>query len=617
MRVLALDYGSARCGCALSDPTGTLATPIEAVERPATRKGMARLAALVREREVGRVVVGLPLGLSGEDTAQTGETRAFAARLGEAVGLSIDLFDERRRPAGGLARPPRLRGRAVSGRTPEEREAARLERERRRAARDGRPLPPEAAPPEPPRPEQPLTGERPIDPQATQQFDVSAAWDGELPPRENGTGEHAITDAPPTQQFDATAAWTGEHAAVETAAPTTEAEVPLGTRRVTAHERVAAAMPGGRGGRKQRRPPGPPGTAAGGLRPGGGHRPGRRIGALLAIALVALAGWFLISLYQPFTGDGSGRVVVKVPQGASASRIGDLLAAEGVVGSSFFFDLRAKLSGQRGDLKSGTFTLRHDMSYGAALDALTKNPPAPPVVRITIPEGRSRREIVPLARQAGLRGDYLAASRSSTLLDLRRDGAPKGATLEGFLFPATYELKRGATARQLVAEQVAAFKQSLARVNLRYARSKNLSVFDVVTIAAMVEREVAVAKERPLVAAVIYNRLHQGMPLGIDATLRFALNDWTHPLRVSQLASTTPYNTRNHQGLPPGPIGNPGLASLQAAAHPAKVPYLFYVVKPGTCGEHAFSSTDAQFQRDVAKYNAARNAAGGKSPTKC
>jgi putative pre-16S rRNA nuclease len=97
MRVLALDYGSARCGCALSDPTGTLATPIAPVHRPATRKGMARLAALVREREVSRVVVGLPLGLSGHDTAQTQETRAFAARLGELLGetVPVELYDER------------------------------------------------------------------------------------------------------------------------------------------------------------------------------------------------------------------------------------------------------------------------------------------------------------------------------------------------------------------------------------------------------------------------------------------------------------------------------------------------------------------------------------------
>jgi putative Holliday junction resolvase len=95
MRVLALDYGSARCGCALSDPTGTLATPIEAIERPASRKGLARLAALVREREVGRVVVGLPLGLSGEDTAQTREARAFATRLEQALDVPVALYDER------------------------------------------------------------------------------------------------------------------------------------------------------------------------------------------------------------------------------------------------------------------------------------------------------------------------------------------------------------------------------------------------------------------------------------------------------------------------------------------------------------------------------------------
>ncbi|HET6448515.1 MAG TPA: endolytic transglycosylase MltG, partial [Conexibacter sp.] len=321
--------------------------------------------------------------------------------------------------------------------------------------------------------------------------------------------------------------------------------------------------------------------------------------------------------YQPGKGEGSGQVVVQVPRGASVSEIGDLLADRGVIGSAFFFRLRAKVSGSAGDLKSGTFTLRRDMSYGAALDALSKSPPPPPTIRITIPEGKSRRETVPLARQAGLRGDYLTASRAAKGFDARRYGAPKGATLEGFLFPATYELRRGATAAQLVHQQLLAFRQNLAKVNLRYARSKNLTVFDIVTIASMVEREVAVARERPLVAAVIYNRLHDGGPLGIDATLRFALNDWTHPLTVSELASASPYNTRNHAGLPPGPIGNPGLASLQAAAHPAKVPYRWYVVKPGSCGEHVFATTAEQAQRNVDRYNAARDAAGGKSPTKC
>ncbi|HEU4701934.1 MAG TPA: endolytic transglycosylase MltG [Conexibacter sp.] len=469
-------------------------------------------------------------------------------------------------------------------RTPEEREAARLERERRRAERAGRP--PQPVPPAPaPEPRESV--------------------------RHSDVQPHAAVPEPahdpqPTQVFDVTAQWTEERTAVaappEPPEPAPEREVPLGTRRVTRGVRPPAQPP-------RARTPRPAGT-------GGAHW-GRRVVALLALAAIVLAGWFLWSTYQPGKGEGSGRVVVRVPRGATVSEIGDLLADRGVIDSPFFFKLRTKLSGGAGDVKSGTFTLRADMSYGAALEALSRTPPPPPVIRITIPEGKSRGETAPIARQAGLRGSYAAASRSFPGFDPRRYGAPRGATLEGFLFPATYELRRRATARDLVQQQLAAFRQNLAKVDLRYARSKNLTVFDVLTIASMVEREVAVARERPLVAAVIYNRLRDGMTLGIDATLRFALGNWTEPLKVSELGSDTPYNTRNHAGLPPGPIGNPGLASIEAAAHPAKVPYLFYVVKPGTCGEHSFASTDAEHQRNVERYNAARDAAGGKSPTRC
>ncbi|MDX6663780.1 MAG: hypothetical protein QOG09_1882, partial [Solirubrobacterales bacterium] len=133
----------------------------------------------------------------------------------------------------------------------------------------------------------------------------------------------------------------------------------------------------------------------------------------------------------------------------------------------------------------------------------------------------------------------------------------------------------------------------------------------------MVEREVQVPKERPLVAAVIYNRLHQHIPLGIDATVRYAVGNFDTPLKQSELASSSPYNTRKFAGLPPGPIGNPGIASIRAAAKPARVRYLFYVVKPGSCGEHSFANNIGEFNRLVARYNRARQAAGGKSPTRC
>jgi uncharacterized YceG family protein len=157
-----------------------------------------------------------------------------------------------------------------------------------------------------------------------------------------------------------------------------------------------------------------------------------------------------------------------------------------------------------------------------------------------------------------------------------------------------------------VNKQLDAFAQNFAKVDMSYAKRKNLTRYDVLIIASMVEREAQLARERPLIAAVIYNRLKQGMPLGIDATIRYYINNWSRPIRVSELQDDEPYNTRLNRGLPPTPIGNPGLSSLKAAAHPANKRYLFFVRKPGKSGAHAFSTTDAQFQRDQAKYQASR-----------
>jgi len=345
-----------------------------------------------------------------------------------------------------------------------------------------------------------------------------------------------------------------------------------------------------------------------------------RIAAVLVIVAAVAVLWFLFNLFQPGKGDGTGRVAIEIPQGATAREVGDLLAERDVVSSGFYFDLRARLAGKRDDFKAGRYTLAHDMSYGAALDALTeREPAAPPTVKITIPEGRSRTEIAPTVKEAGISGSYLAASKRHKGFDPREYGAPRSTrSLEGFLFPATYEMREGqATARRLVGQQLDAFRQNFSTVSMRAAKRRNLTPYDVLIIASMVEREAQVPKERPLIAAVIYNRLRERMPLGIDATTRYDLGVWHRPLRVSELQRDTPYNTRTRLGLPPTPIGNPGLDSIKAAAKPADVDYLYYVVKPNTCGEHSFSKTDAEFQKDVAAYEAARAKNGGKSPDTC
>jgi uncharacterized YceG family protein len=352
------------------------------------------------------------------------------------------------------------------------------------------------------------------------------------------------------------------------------------------------------------------------------RRLGRRVLALVLLALIVGIGWFAFRIFQPFagSGDASRPVRVTVPRGSTASQVGDVLAQQGVVDSSFFFGLRARLSGKRGDLKAGTFTLRRGMSYAAVLDALTATPAAAPVIHVTVPEGRSIGEEAPLVGTTGLKGGYRkAADRNPrTVPGFKGYGVPAGTrSLEGFLFPATYELKRGATALDLADQQLAMFRRTFGKLDLSYARRKNLTPYDVLIIASMIEREAQVPKDRRLIAAVIYNRLKQHIPLGIDATLRYHLNNWSRPLRQSELKADSPFNTRTRQGLPPTPIGSPGLASMQAALSPASVPYIFYVVKPCGNGAHAFSSTDAQFTRDVAAYNRKRAQLGGKDPSHC
>lgn len=349
----------------------------------------------------------------------------------------------------------------------------------------------------------------------------------------------------------------------------------------------------------------------------GGGRRGRVIGLALAVAAALAIVWFLVALFQPFKGSGDGDPFpVAIPRGSSVGDIGSLLADKGVISNGTMFEIRTTLSGRRGSLNHGTHEFRRNMSYSAALDELEK-PTVKKTIKLTLPEGQSRQEAAKTVAASGLPGDYLKASVRSPGFKPRVYGAPKDVrSLEGFLFPATYELKPGSTADDLVADQLKAFTDNFAGVNMKYARKKNLTPFDVLTIASMIEREVMVPKERRMVAAVIYNRLKMGEPLGIDATIRFATGNWEKPLTESELATDSPYNTRTNQGLPPGPIGSPGLAAIKAAADPAKTDAWLYVVKPGTCGEHVFSSSLEEHNRNVEAYQQAQEKAGG-SPTKC
>lgn len=368
------------------------------------------------------------------------------------------------------------------------------------------------------------------------------------------------------------------------------------------------------------------GAARAERRNGDGRRPprgGAVLGALrrhpfLIFAVVAalFVAWSLNSLFQPFHGDGSGQVPVTIPKGSSVSEVGDLLSEKGVIDNSTLFQIRVTLAGKRSELYAGRFTLAEGMSYGAAIEALSK-PPVKRTITVTVPEGYSRSQAAQLVEEDGVPGSYTKATVKSKYLDPADYGGEGAKDLEGFLFPNTFELKPDAPAADLVELQLKDFKRQIKQVDMSYAKSKNLTVFDVLTIASMIEDEAGVASQRKLVASVIYNRLRDGIPLGIDATIRFATGNYTDPLTESELAVDSPYNSRTNAGLPPGPINSPGLDAIQAAAHPAKTGYVFYVTDPGTCGKLTFAKTEAEFEKAVEEYNTARDEAGGNSPDTC
>jgi UPF0755 protein len=238
---------------------------------------------------------------------------------------------------------------------------------------------------------------------------------------------------------------------------------------------------------------------------------------------------------------------------------------------------------------------------------VTTLPPPPKPFKIVFPEGFTRRDMaarVTAVNEIAFRKRHVHPKLSAkaylraTAGKTRIPGfGTKKYAYEGFLFPATYDFFAKTTSRQLVHAQLVAFERAWSDLNLKYARRKNLTPYDVLIIASMIEKEARVSSERPLVAAVIYNRLRLGMTLGIDATIRYALDvPGTESLLQSQLDDPTPYNTRLVAGLPPTPISNPGLASMQAAARPAKVDYLYFVRKPDKL-HHFFTASKAEFDR--------------------
>jgi uncharacterized YceG family protein len=295
-------------------------------------------------------------------------------------------------------------------------------------------------------------------------------------------------------------------------------------------------------------------------------------------------------------------VTVTIPDGSNGSQIAGILEKAGVVDSATKFELRLVGNGDGDNFKPGVYQLRQNEDYDAIVKALNAGPATAAVVRLVVPEGFSVNDISRRVARLGITPKQYSAA-------LEAAAPPKGflvqgekaPRLEGFLWPATYEVPKPAKAKPLVADQLAAFEDNFAKLDLAYPTSKGLTKYDVLKIASLIEREAAFPGDRAKISAVIYNRLQNDMALGIDPTIQYAKGNW-QPLTPADLEIDSPYNSRTVKGLPPTPICSPGLASLRAAVKPAKENWLYFVAIPGDAKRRHFFTPSfeefKQFQRD-------------------
>lgn len=329
----------------------------------------------------------------------------------------------------------------------------------------------------------------------------------------------------------------------------------------------------------------------------------RRFLLLLLVVALALSGglvWEYARLSRPYRGFTGEQTFVDLPPGTPVAEIARRLAMAGVVVDPYTFRLAAHLAQVDRRLRAGEyrFTVAATPSEVAARlargDVFTRP--------ITIPEGLNIDEVAALFERAGFgpAASFREAASNTSLVAAIDPGA---STLEGYLFPDTYPLSRHATADELVAAMATKFTH-VFDVDLRAsAAAAEMSPREVVTLASLVELETAQPAERPLVAAVFRNRLRLGMPLQCDPTVVYALmqaGEWQGTIRKLDLEINSPFNTYRVTGLPPAPIDSPSRVSLQAAVHPADVDYLYFVSRND--GTHAFATTLAEHDRNVARY---------------
>jgi UPF0755 protein len=321
---------------------------------------------------------------------------------------------------------------------------------------------------------------------------------------------------------------------------------------------------------------------------------------LLLVALLGITAWVYLTVQRPYKGYQDAETYVEIPQGSNTQSMARALTDAGVVVNPSSFRVAVWLSGAGRRLQAGEYRFDAPLTPGEVVDKIARGDVY--LRPVTFREGLTIRQMAAIFEERGF-GPQAAFVKSASNDELIRPLDPAARDLEGYLFPDTYALPRRTTADQLAARMIARFEKALTAETRQAAAARGLTVRELVTLASLVEKETAKGEERPLVAAVYANRLKIGMALQCDPTVIFALERagrYTGDLTRADLQFDSPYNTYRYPGLPPGPIAAPGQASLDAAARPADVNYLYFVSRND--GSHAFAATLDEHNRNVELY---------------
>jgi UPF0755 protein len=317
------------------------------------------------------------------------------------------------------------------------------------------------------------------------------------------------------------------------------------------------------------------------------------LGILLVVAVFGVI--YLVFSAASGESEPTGPARIEVVQGDTLSSVAEKLERAGVIPSAFMFKMEARVGGYGTEIRTGEYTFPRGAESDVILQKLTAGE-AVATLPITVPEGLSLEETArEVADQSNIPAANFAeaAKRTDYGYGFLEDPAIK--TTEGFLFPKQYEFEEGTTAPQMVTRMLEQYLLETETLDISAARERlNLTEYELLTVASLIEKEASMPEERPLVASVIYNRIRKDMPLQIDASIHYALDKQGKELSLADLEVNSPYNTYENPGLPPGPICSPSRQSLEAAVNPAETDYLYYVLKANG-EEHFFTSNYREF----------------------